>query len=71
MIHCPDPSTLIFGETVFLVGLLSTFAGDIIDIEDLIVSTATGPAVRNSKAQTATATVVNSTRIGAYKKGRK
>lgn len=59
---------MIFGETFLLVKLLSTFAGDIIDIQDLIISTATGPAVRNSKAQTATAAVVDSTRIGAYKK---
>lgn len=41
------------------------FAGDIIDIQDLIVSAATGPAVRNSEAQTAAAAIVNSTHIGA------
>ncbi len=64
----PWPSTQIFGETFLRVKLLSTFAGDIIDIQDLIVSTAAGPAVRNSKAQTAAATIVNSTRIGTYKK---
>lgn len=51
-----------------LVKLLSTFAGDIVDIQDLIISTATGPSVRNSKAQTAAATVINSTGVGAYMK---
>lgn len=45
-----------------------TFAGDIIDIQDLIISTAAGPAVRDNKAQTATSAIVNSTRIGTYTK---
>lgn len=45
---------------------ICTFAGDIINIKDLIISTAAGPAVRNCEAQTATATVVSSTHIGAY-----
>lgn len=41
------------------------FAGDIIHIQDLIVSTGTGPAIRDSKAQTAATTVVSSTCVGA------
>lgn len=61
---------MIFFPHGALVKLISTFAGDIIDIQDLIVSTAAGPAVRNSKAQTATATIGNSTGIGAYMKRR-
>lgn len=65
----PQPSTLNFGTSLLLKELmveqLSTFAGDIINIQDLVIGTATGPAVRNGKAQTATATIVNSAHIGA------
>lgn len=54
-----------------LLKLLSTFAGDIIHIQDLIVSTGTGPAIRDSKAQTAATTVVSSTCVGACTKSKK
>ena len=47
---------------------LSTSAGDLINIKDLIISTSTGPAIGNSEAQTAAATVVDSTLIGACAK---
>lgn len=49
---------------------MNTSAGDIIYIKDLIISAAAGPAVRNSKAQAAAATVVDSTEIGACTKKR-
>lgn len=47
---------------------LSTSAGDVVDIKDLIVSAATGPSVRNGEAQTAAAAVVYSASIGACKR---
>ena len=62
----PRPSTVSF-QTSGLVKQLSTFAGDIIDIQDLIVSTAAGPAVRDREAQAAAAAVVHSTRVGAFR----
>lgn len=51
-----------------MVEQLSTFAGDIINIQDLVIGAATGPAVRDGKAQTAAATIVNPTHIGACTK---
>lgn len=62
----------IFGETLLRPAkLLSTFAGDIIPIQDLVVGTAAGPAVRDGQAQAAAAAVVNPAGVGAWtKKGK-
>lgn len=41
------------------------FAGDVIHIQDLIVRTGTGPAIRDRKAQAAAVAVVNSAEVGS------
>lgn len=63
----PQPSTVfgLWGNSFLLVELLSTFAGDIVSIQDLIVGAAAGPAVRDGEAQAATAAIVNATGVGA------
>lgn len=70
----PQPSTLNFETSLLwkqlMVEQLSTFAGDIINIQDLVIGAATGPAVRDGKAQTAAAAIVNPTHIGACTKRR-
>lgn len=58
--NLPQPST-----TLSLDTSLSTFTGDIVSVQDLVVGTATGPAVGDSEAQAAAAAVGKSTCVGA------
>jgi hypothetical protein len=45
---------------------MHTFTGDIVVMQYLVVSTATGPAIRDSQTQTAATTVFHTTQVGAY-----
>lgn len=45
---------------------MHTFTGDIVVAQYLVVGTGAGPAVRDSQAQTAAATVFHATQVGPY-----
>lgn len=61
----PLPSTGSLVKPFSTSKALSTFAGDIIGVQDLVVGTAAGPALRDGQAQAAAAAIVNPTDVGA------